>query len=53
MRGDEFLCRRLCRRGDELGLQATDPEVPEVWATQDDGFDIWGVVTHVIRQVST
>lgn len=51
--GDEFLCRRLCRRGDELGLQATDPAVPEIWATADLGFDVWGVVTHVIRPVSS
>lgn len=51
--GDEFLCRRLCRRGSELGLQASDPAVPEIWATADEGFDVWGVVTHVIRPVST
>jgi len=49
---DEFLCRRLCRRGEALGLQATDPEVPDVWAGESDMFDIWGVVTHVVRQVS-
>ena len=49
---DEFLCRRLCRRGEALGLQATDPEVPDVWAGEGDTFDIWGVVTHVVKQVS-
>ena len=52
VRQDEFLCRRLCRRGEALGLQATDPEVPDVWAGETDIFDIWGVVTHVIKQVS-
>ena len=51
VRQDEFVCRRLCRRGDALGLQATDPEVPDVWAGETDIFDIWGVVTHVIKQV--
>ena len=51
VRQDEFLCRRLCRRGDALGLQATDPEVPDLWAGETDIFDIWGVVTHVIKQV--
>lgn len=50
---DDFLCRRLCRRGEELGLQATDPDVPDVWATEGDSFDIWGVVTHVVKQVSS
>ena len=49
---DEFLCRRLCRRGEALGLQATDPDVPDVWAGEADTFDIWGVVTHVVKQVS-
>jgi DNA polymerase V len=49
---DEFLCRRLCRRGEALGLQATDPEVPDVWPGEADTLDIWGVVTHVVKQVS-
>ena len=48
----EFLCRRLCRRGEALGLQATDPAVPDVWAGETDILDIWGVVTHVVKQVS-
>lgn len=49
---DEFLCRRLCRRGEALGLQATDPAVADIWPGDGDDFDIWGVVTHVVRQVS-
>ena len=49
---NEFLCRRLCRRGEALGLQATDRAVPDVWAGEADIFDIWGVVTHVVKQVS-
>lgn len=49
---DEFLCRRLCRRGEAMGLQATDPDVPDVWPGEADAFDIWGVVTHVVKQVS-
>ena len=52
VRQDEFLCRRLCRRGEALGLQATDPAVLDVWAAETDSFDIWGVVTHVVKQVS-
>lgn len=52
VRQDEFLCRRLIRRGEALGLQATDPQVSEVWAGEGDPFDIWGVVTHVVRPVS-
>jgi len=49
---NEFLCRRLCRRDEALGLQATDPDVPDVWAGEADNFDVWGVVTHVVKQVS-
>ena len=50
---DEFLCRRLCRRGEALGLQATDSSVADIWAGDVDVFDIWGVVTHVVKQVSS
>ena len=49
---DEFLCRRLHRRGEALGLQATDSAVADIWASHLDAFDIWGVVTHVVKQVS-
>ena len=49
---DEFLCRRLYRRGEALGLQATDPNVADVWASETFMFDIGGVVTHVVKQVS-
>ena len=50
---DEFVCRRLCRRGAALGLLAADPRVTDIWAREADTFDIWGVVTHVVKQVST
>ena len=50
--GDEFVCRRLQRRGDELLLQASDPAAPELLAREGDGFEVWGVVTHVVRPVA-
>ena len=50
---NEFLCRRLCRRDEAIGLQATDPDVPDIWAGEADNFDLWGVVTHVVKQVSS
>ena len=37
---DEFLCRRLHRRGEALGLQATDSSVADIWASDVDAFDI-------------
>ena len=50
---DEFLCRRLRRQGEALGLQATDGSVADIWASDGDAFDVWGVVTHVVKQVSS
>jgi DNA polymerase V len=49
--GDDFLCRRLHRRGHEQRLQASDPAVPDIVATDAAGFEVWGVVTHVVRPV--
>ena len=49
---NEFLCRRLCRRDEALGLQAPAPDVPDIWASEADNVDVWGVVTHVIKQIS-
>jgi DNA polymerase V len=46
---DEFVCRRLCRGASGLGLEAADPGVPTLWASEGDGFEIWGVVTHVVK----
>lgn len=51
--GDDFVCRRLHRRDDGLRLQAADATVPDLVASEHDGFEIWGVVTHVVRPVST
>lgn len=47
--GDEFVCRRLSRQGDDLRLQATQAGCPDIQAHQADGFQIWGVVTQVIK----
>ncbi len=50
--GDEFLCRRLHRKGGELRLQATDPACPDWVAGEGEEPQIWGVVTHVIRPLA-
>jgi DNA polymerase V len=50
--GDEFVCRRLHLQGGELRLQAADPALADTVADEGGGFEIWGVVTHVIRPVS-
>ena len=50
--GDEFVCRRLHKRGGDVRLQAADAAVPDVPGSDGDGFEVWGVVTHVVRPVS-
>jgi DNA polymerase V len=46
---DEFVCRRLVRRGPGLRLQAADPACPDWVPAEGEAVQIWGVVTHVVR----
>ena len=49
---DEFVCRRLHRRGGDVRLQSADPAYPD-WVPGDgEELQIWGVVTHVIRPLA-
>lgn len=47
--GDEFVCRRLHRRGGDVRLQSADPAGPHWAPGEGDELQIWGVVTHVVR----
>ncbi|CAN7221348.1 LexA family protein [Rhizobacter sp. LjRoot28] len=47
----EFLCRRLVRQGDALSLCATDPAVAAVHPREGDEFQLWGVVTTVMKSL--
>ncbi|MFY9511120.1 MAG: translesion error-prone DNA polymerase V autoproteolytic subunit [Rubrivivax sp.] len=49
---DEFVCRRLHRRGSDVRLQAADPACPDWVASQGEALQIWGVVTHVIKPLA-
>jgi DNA polymerase V len=49
---DEFVCRRLVRRGGEVRLQAADPACPDWVPAEGEALQIWGVVTHVIRPLA-
>lgn len=49
---DEFICRRLVRRGTELRLRS-DGDALSDWVPGDaEELQIWGVVTHVIRPLA-
>lgn len=49
---DAFVCRRLVRRDGALRLQADGAAAADIVAGEGAGFEVWGVVTHVVRPVS-
>lgn len=50
---DEFVCRRLVRRGTEVRLQAATPACADWVPSEGEELQIWGVVTHVVRPLAT
>jgi DNA polymerase V len=46
---EEFVCRRLCSQGGELRLQATASGTVDIVAHEGAPFEVWGVVTQVIK----
>lgn len=46
--GDEFVCKRLRRRGARLVLEAENPRYPTLAPAE---FTVWGVVTFTVHQV--
>jgi len=49
---DEFVCRRLVRRGADVRLQAATPACPDWVPSEGEDLQIWGVVTHVVRPLA-
>ena len=49
---DEFVCRRLVRRGSEVRLQAADSACADWVPGEGEELQIWGVVTHVVRPLA-
>ena len=47
--GDEFVCRRLIKQGDELRLSAAQAGTADIVAGDGEVFQVWGVVTQVIK----
>jgi DNA polymerase V len=48
---DEFVCRRLCKQGADLRLQAAHAGCADILAREGAGFQVWGVVTQVIKSM--
>ena len=49
---DEFVCRRLVRRGQVVRLQSDGEALPDRVPGEAEELQIWGVVTHVIRPLA-
>jgi DNA polymerase V len=47
--GDEFVCRRLIKQGGELRLSAAQAGTADIIAGDSEVFQVWGVVTQVIK----
>jgi DNA polymerase V len=48
---EEFVCRQLCKQGADLRLQATRAGCADILAGEGEEFQIWGVVTQVIKSM--
>lgn len=44
-----FTVKRLFIHGERACLQAANPDYPDLELREDDGSQIWGVVTHMIK----
>lgn len=49
--GDELICRQLFRQGDTVRLQARGAGCADIQAGEHSLFQVWGVVTQVIRSL--
>jgi len=49
---EEFVCRRLCRQGADIRLQATRAGSVDIVASEGTELQLWGVVTQVIKSMS-
>lgn len=47
----EFICRRLVRQGTTFSLCATDRAVADIHPREDQEFQLWGVVTTVMKSL--
>lgn len=49
--GDDFVCRRLHKQGADVRLQAPGSGIADLVADDGEAFQVWGVVTHVVKSL--
>lgn len=49
--GDEFVCRQLVRQGNDLRLRASRAGTADILSGEGMAFQVWGVVTQVIKSM--
>jgi len=47
----EFTVKRLWKRGDNVKLQAANPTYPDITPRDGQTLEVWGVVTHAIKDL--
>lgn len=47
----DFTVKRISKKGDKLFLMPENPRYQPIEITDDSNFQVWGVVTNVIRNV--
>ncbi len=47
----DFTVKRVSRRPDGLYLTPANKDYPEWRVNEESNFQIWGVVTHIIKRV--
>ena len=47
----DFTVKRLWKRGDNVKLQAANPTYPDITPRDGQTLEVWGVVTHAIKNL--
>lgn len=50
--GEEFVCRRLHKQGGDVRLRVPAGSGVDLVADEGENFQVWGVVTHVIKAMA-
>jgi len=48
---EEFVCRQLCKQGSDIRLRASRAGCADIVAREGGEFQLWGVVTRVIKSL--